>query len=114
MRYYITPDGSYYEGTNVAIGSVEVTQRPSAIHVWDNGWAIDPALQAKQERDNSDVTEQLDGKNDAAIIALLNQSKAQWLTWVTANMTFVVLPAERNRMAILCWLVSMCARKLLR
>ena len=69
MRYFITPDGSYYEGENVAVSSVEVTQRPSAIHVWNNGWAIDPTLQAKQERDNNDGIEQLDGKNDAAIIA---------------------------------------------
>lgn len=32
MRYWITPDGSYYEGENVASGSIEVTQRPSSYH----------------------------------------------------------------------------------
>jgi hypothetical protein len=34
MRYWITPDGSYYEGENVASGSVEVTQRPDDTYDW--------------------------------------------------------------------------------
>lgn len=43
MRYWITPDGSYYEGDNVAAGSIEVLQRPDALHDW-NGitWVLNP------------------------------------------------------------------------
>jgi hypothetical protein len=36
MRYWITPDGSYYEGENVAEGSIEVPQRPSPYHALIN------------------------------------------------------------------------------
>lgn len=32
MRYWITPDGSYYEGEYVAEGSMQVPQRPSEFH----------------------------------------------------------------------------------
>lgn len=37
MRYWITPDGSYYEGEFVAEGSIEVPQRPSEFHALVNG-----------------------------------------------------------------------------
>lgn len=37
MRYWITPDGSYYEGENVADGSIECPQRPSQFHAIVNG-----------------------------------------------------------------------------
>lgn len=40
MGYYITPDGSYYEGQYVAEGSIEVPERPSLEHVWNNGWVL--------------------------------------------------------------------------
>lgn len=36
MRYWITPDGSYYEGENVAEGSIEVPKRPSQFHALVN------------------------------------------------------------------------------
>jgi hypothetical protein len=40
--YWITPDGSYYEGLHVAEGSVAVTQRPSTRHKWEGGaWVVD-------------------------------------------------------------------------
>lgn len=42
MNYFITPDGSYYEGENVAEGSIQVTQRPNEFYVWNNGvWQLD-------------------------------------------------------------------------
>lgn len=37
MRYWITPDGAYYEGEYVAEGSIEVPQRPSPFHAIVNG-----------------------------------------------------------------------------
>ena len=40
--YWITPDGSYYEGQHVAEGSIAVTQRPTAQHKWSGSdWEID-------------------------------------------------------------------------
>lgn len=45
MRFWITPDGSYYEGVDVAEGSIEVPQRPSQFHVLVNGqWQFSPEL----------------------------------------------------------------------
>jgi hypothetical protein len=42
--YWITPDGAYYEGQFVADGSAEVTQRPSPLHIWQDGeWVEGPA-----------------------------------------------------------------------
>lgn len=41
MRYWITPDGSYYEGEFVAIGSIEVSQRPSDLYDWNGSiWEL--------------------------------------------------------------------------
>jgi hypothetical protein len=34
-KYWITPDGGYYEGDFVADGSIPVPQRPSVDHEWD-------------------------------------------------------------------------------
>lgn len=54
---WITPDGSYYDaGDNVAEGSVQVPDRPSALHSWVNGvWQLDPE---KQEQDRGRRTEE--------------------------------------------------------
>lgn len=43
--YWITPDGSYYEGQFVAEGSIEVPQRPSEFHEYVNGeWVYSAVL----------------------------------------------------------------------
>lgn len=45
MKYYITPDGSYYEGYHVAEGSIEVPQRPSSTHIWGGTeWVPGPPI----------------------------------------------------------------------
>jgi hypothetical protein len=41
-KYWITPDGNYYEGDFVADGSIPVTQRPTPLHVWDGEWIEGP------------------------------------------------------------------------
>jgi hypothetical protein len=113
---YITPDGSYYDGSdNVAAGSIEVPARPSHLYDWDGAqWVINAERQAHENRLNLDLAETLNGKNDAAIIALLDNTRAEWVTWVTANLPSIGTAPERNKMAVLFWLVAMCARKLLR
>jgi hypothetical protein len=115
MRYWITPDGAYYEGEYVAVGSIEVPARPSHLHDWNGTqWLINPERQALETRLTVDAAEMLNGRNDAAIIALLGNTKAEWVTWVTANLPSIATAPERNKMAVLFWLVAMCARKLLR
>lgn len=45
MGYWITPDGSYYIGENVAEGSIEVPQRPSEFHAYINdAWQFSAEL----------------------------------------------------------------------
>ena len=41
-KYWITPDGNYYEGDLVADGSIAVPQRPTPSHVWDGEWIEGP------------------------------------------------------------------------
>lgn len=44
MRYWITPDGNYYEGEYVAVGSIEVTQRPSDLYDLNGSvWVLNQA-----------------------------------------------------------------------
>lgn len=41
MNYWITPDGSYYEGDYVANGSTSVTQRPDDTYDWNgSAWVL--------------------------------------------------------------------------
>lgn len=49
MKYYITPDGNYYEGDFVAEGSVAVPPRPSADHIWLGEWVVNFAAQKAVE-----------------------------------------------------------------
>jgi len=39
MRFYINKDGNYYEGDKASFDDLEVIQRPSHLHTWqDNSW----------------------------------------------------------------------------
>ncbi len=63
MRYWITPDGNYYEGEFVADGSIEVPQRPSEFHALVNGqWQLDAIK--KLVSDSESVRKALQGAID--------------------------------------------------
>lgn len=63
MRYWITPDGSYYEGENVADGSIEVSKRPSQFHALVNGqWQLN--IMQKLVADSETVRKALQGAID--------------------------------------------------
>lgn len=55
MPYFITPDGSYYEGTTVAEGSIEVPQRPGPEYKWTGSWVIDDSYQHVQKLEIMEV-----------------------------------------------------------
>lgn len=113
--FYISQQIGYYSGERIFGNDIVVPERPASYYEWNgSAWVINPTLQAIYNRFVADEGEQLDGKNDAAILALLDQTKAQWISWVTTNLTFIALPAERNRIGTLFWVVAMCARKILR
>ena len=81
-KYYITPDGNYYEGVYVHIDSVECSQRPSNNHVRTDNWQDDPMdeMVCWRSKDQGELdTEQNllfdnkwkeDPENDTLILAL--------------------------------------------
>jgi hypothetical protein len=75
---------------------------------------ISADLSSRLARRTIDESERLSGKADSAVMALINQTKAEWITWVTTNLSFCVTPADRNRMGTLFWIVALAVRGLLR
>lgn len=53
------------------------------------------------------------GKADGIIIALINQTRAEWVTWAAANFPTLTAP-ERTKMGMLCWLLAIAIRKEIR
>jgi hypothetical protein len=114
MGYFIGPAG-YYEGDRAAALDVEVPQRPSPVYVWNgSAWAVDPALQAFATRLGLDLADLNSAKLDSTILTLVNQDKAAWIAWVTANLSFCVATADRNRLGTIFWVISVSVRGLLR
>lgn len=60
-----------------------------------------------------DEQERVACKGDATILSLINQTRAEWLTWAGANFTTLTV-AERNRLGTLFWVVAVSVRRLLR
>lgn len=68
---------------------------------------------APMVRLSADETERAACKIDAQILPLVNQTKAEWITWAGAN--FPSLTAtERTRLGILFWVVSVGVRRSIR
>lgn len=114
-RFFIGLNG-YYEGDRAAASDVEVlVQRPDWRYLWNgNAWVLDAALDAIFQRLQVDNAERTTAKLDATITALINQDKAAWIAWVTANLSFCVAAADRNRMGTIFWVLSIALRGLLR
>jgi len=112
---YISPQVGYYIGDKLHPDDVVVPNRPASYYEWNGSvWAINTNLQTTYNRYLSEESEQADGKSDAAIMALLDQTKAQWVLWVTSNLTIITLPAERAKVAALFLLAAMYASKIIR
>jgi hypothetical protein len=114
MSYFVTPSNSYYEGDRASALDVAVPQRPDPTYVWDGvQWAADAAKQAAAARLAADVQELRDFITDPSITSLINQTKAQWLSWAGTNFP-TLTAAERNRLGTLFWVVSIGVRGLMR
>ena len=61
----------------------------------------------------TDETEQNVCKIDATILALINQTRAEWATWAGANFPTLTV-AERNRMGVICWMLAVAIRRVMR
>lgn len=64
-------------------------------------------------RRSADSTELGDFIADATIAALINQTKAQWVSWAGTNFPTLTV-AERTRLGTLFWVVAIGVRRLMR
>lgn len=70
----------------------------------------DPVL---VQRLATDENERADCKVDQQVIPLVNQTKAEWITWAGANFPSLT-NAEKTRLGILFWVVSVGVRRSIR
>jgi hypothetical protein len=64
-------------------------------------------------RSVSDEAERESCKGDATLVALINQTRAEWGTWAGANFPSLTAP-ERTRMGSICWMLAVAIRGLMR
>lgn len=64
-------------------------------------------------RKATDETERKAAVIDAQILPLVNQTKAEWITWAGANFPSLTA-AEKTRLGILFWVVSVGVRRSIR
>lgn len=67
---------------------------------------LNPPLLPRIVTDSAEVSA---AKIDGTIITLINQSRADWQSWATANLPTLTAP-ERNRMGTILWVVSLAIR----
>lgn len=76
--------------------------------------AFDPsATTAAESRAAADEAERHACWIDPTIMNLVNQTKAEWLTWAGANFPSLTT-AEKNRLGTLFWVVSIGVRRAVR
>jgi hypothetical protein len=87
-------------------------------HVW-NGTGYDAPPPPPQQdpvvvaRLQQDAEERGACAIDAQILPLVNQTKAEWITWAGSNFPSLTA-AERTRLGILFWVVSVGVRRAIR
>lgn len=72
-----------------------------------------PPQNPAEQRIATDELERLDCVIDAAILPLVNQTKAEWIAWAGTNFPSLTAP-ERTRLGILFWVVSIGVRRSIR
>ena len=76
--------------------------------------AFDPTAPVPAEiRDAADETERTECRNDSSIIALVNQTKAEWQAWTGSNFP-TLTTAEKNKLGTLFWVVAIGLRRQVR
>ena len=75
--------------------------------------AAQQAATDEQVRTASDEAERAAGKLDSTILFLINQTRAEWASWAQANFPSLTA-AERTRRGVICWLLAVAVRRLMR
>jgi hypothetical protein len=52
-------------------------------------------------------------KADGTMRTIINQTRAEWAAWAQANFPTLTV-AERTRMGVICWLLAVAIRRLMR
>lgn len=76
---------------------------------------IDPTPEEEtlSTRISQDLSEFQEFINDSSIVTLVNQTKAQWISWAGTNFP-TLTSAERTRLGTLFWVVSIGVRRAMR
>lgn len=101
---------------NLKTGEVqEVTLTPAEETAAANARAAEQAyLQSPAGvRKSTDESERQSCAVDPAILPLVNQTKAEWLTWAGNNFPSLTA-AEKTRLGMLFWVVSVGVRRAIR
>lgn len=72
--------------------------------------APDPAVVARR---GLDETERTSCAVDAQVLPLINQTRAEWISWAGSNFP-TLTGAEKTRLGILFWVVSVGVRRAIR
>ena len=90
--------------------AAEIAQKEAEDAAWSAGVA---ARAAEAARIAVDETERAACKLDAQIVPLVNQTKAEWITWAGANFPSLT-GAEKTRLGMLFWVVAVGVRRAIR
>ena len=74
---------------------------------------LPPAPPLPDPRVVADEAERAACKADAAILILINQTRAEWATWAGTNFPTLTAP-ERARIGVICWMLAVAIRRLMR
>ena len=103
-----------------------VTRLQQIVYLTDEEIAEAQAIRAAQEAEAeaarntpealriiADEEERVACKVDSTMLALINQTRAEWASWAQANFPSLTV-AERTRMGVICWLLAVAIRRLMR
>lgn len=105
--------GGGFTATCIAGSTAEqITTAQAFVDAFDVA-ASDAAEAANDQRLAADESERSDCKLDAAIMNLVNQTKAEWIAWAGANFPSLTA-AEKNKLGQLFWVVAIGVRQRVR
>jgi hypothetical protein len=86
----------------------------SALSVEDRAAILDPdPPTAVQQREVVDIAEREALKSDGPLMTLVNQTRAEWVSWARTNFPSLSQP-EQTKLGNLFWVVAIGVRKHLR
>jgi hypothetical protein len=76
-------------------------------------WEQEYIARPEEARVVADEGERETCKADGTMLTLINQTRAEWAAWAQSNFPTLTV-AERTRMGVVCWLLAVAIRRLMR